>query len=70
MKTSAILTRAAELVDSDNIQPYDAIWRHSAAGRADMLFWRMFGLGPSGSRKRHRVMALLLCAAIAESKGD
>ncbi len=73
MKSSAILTRAAELVDSGNC--HDAVvairWDNYELARSALFLWAKH-IGPSyfGDDRKHRVLALLLCAAIAESEGD
>lgn len=77
MKSSEILTRAAELVDSDRyVDSILAIHSLRKSGDAvrkfeDALFPMLFeGSNTLRERQNHRVMALLLCAAIAEEMGD
>ncbi len=75
MKSSEILTRAAELVDSGD---YELCWKAvDAACKSQRVFdatfeyfAQIYGYLVVCADQQHRVLALLLCAAIAESEGD
>ncbi len=72
MKSSTILTRAAELVDSGEEPYFDlAIRRVTGMFHSPALYRFVLHMDwPTFKNKQHRVLALLLCAAIAESEGD
>jgi hypothetical protein len=73
MKSSEILTRAAELVDSGR-QYFCHTAMHAIAGewqtRASILFIDCYQGNVFDEDVNHRVLALLLCAAIAADSGD
>lgn len=72
MKSSEILTRAAEFVDSGKYQtPYFAVvFGVDADGQKAITLFDSILDFHGYKNVQHRVMALLMCAAIAESEGD